>query len=44
MVRPTQPDLIQALNSLSSAIYYLVLLFKAGQIAWKAPSWLEQTP
>ena len=33
--QPTRPDLMQALNRLSSAVYYLVLLLKAGKITWK---------
>jgi ethanolamine utilization cobalamin adenosyltransferase len=36
-------NLIQALNRLSRAVYELMLLFKAGKFAWKAPGWLEQT-
>ncbi len=31
---PTRPDLIRALNRLSSAVYYLELLFKAGKLGW----------
>lgn len=38
--QPTRPDLITALNRLSSAVYYLILLFKAGKIAWKIPGGL----
>ena len=33
----TRPDLVQALNRLSSAVYYLALLLKAGKIGWKTP-------
>ncbi|MBI3360908.1 MAG: hypothetical protein HY023_07345, partial [Chloroflexi bacterium] len=33
----TRPDLSHALNRLSSAVYYLELLFKAGKLAWKLP-------
>lgn len=42
--QPLRPDLMRALNRLSSAVYYLILLFKAGKIAWKLPGWLEQGP
>ncbi len=35
--QPTRPDLIQALNRFSSAIYYLELLFVAGKFPWQAP-------
>lgn len=38
--QPTRPDLMTALNRLSSAVYYLILLFKAGKIAWKIPGGL----
>jgi ethanolamine utilization cobalamin adenosyltransferase len=31
---PTRLDLIRALNRLSSAVYYLELLFKAGKLSW----------
>ena len=31
---PTRIDLIRALNRLSSAVYYLELLFKAGKLGW----------
>jgi ethanolamine utilization cobalamin adenosyltransferase len=31
---PTRLDLIRALNRLSSAVYYLELLFKAGNLSW----------
>ena len=41
--QPTRPDLMQALNRLSSAVYYLVLLLKAGKITWKTPAWLGQS-
>jgi len=34
MYEPTRPDLIRALNRLSSAVYYLELLFKAGKLSW----------
>jgi ethanolamine utilization cobalamin adenosyltransferase len=33
---PTRLDLIQAMNRLSSAVYYLELLFKAGKLSWQA--------
>lgn len=33
----SRSDLITALNRLSSAVYYLILLFKAGKITWKIP-------
>lgn len=39
--QPTRPDLMTALNRLSSAVYYLILLFKAGKIAWKIPGGLR---
>ncbi|MGH2521815.1 MAG: hypothetical protein ACRDH2_04845 [Anaerolineales bacterium] len=29
------PDLVRALNRLSSAVYYLELLFKAGKLSWR---------
>ena len=32
---PTRLDLIRALNRLSSAVYYLELLFKAGKLSWR---------
>ena len=32
---PTRIDLIRALNRLSSAVYYLELLFEAGQLSWR---------
>lgn len=32
-----RPDLAHALNRLSSAVYYLELLFKAGKLTWKLP-------
>ncbi len=35
--QPTRPDLIQALNRFSSAVYYLELLFAAGKFPWQAP-------
>lgn len=35
--QPDRPSLLNALNRLSSAVYYLALLFKAGKIAWKMP-------
>lgn len=38
--RPARPDLILALNRLSSAVYYLILLLKAGKLAWKMPGGL----
>ncbi len=38
--QPSRPDLIVALNRLSNAVYYLILLFKAGKIAWKMPGGL----
>ncbi|MBI1879459.1 MAG: ethanolamine utilization cob(I)yrinic acid a,c-diamide adenosyltransferase EutT, partial [Chloroflexi bacterium] len=38
--QPTRTDLIVALNRLSSAVYYLLLLLKAGKIAWKIPGGL----
>jgi ethanolamine utilization cobalamin adenosyltransferase len=38
--QPTRPDLIVAMNRLSSAVYYLILLLKAGKIAWKMPGGL----
>jgi ethanolamine utilization cobalamin adenosyltransferase len=41
--QPTRPDLIRALIRLSSAVYYLILLFKAGKITWKMPGQLEQS-
>jgi len=31
------PDLVHALNRLSSAVYYLELLFKAGKLSWRMP-------
>ncbi|MCX7852506.1 MAG: hypothetical protein N2383_06940 [Caldilineales bacterium] len=31
------PSLAQAVNRLSSAVYYLELLFKAGKLTWKMP-------
>ncbi len=34
MYEPTREDLIRALNRLSSAVYYLELLFKAGKLGW----------
>lgn len=34
---PTRPDLLQALNRFSSAVYYLELLFAAGKFPWQAP-------
>jgi len=37
MYEPTRPDLIRALNRLSSAVYYLELLYKAGQFDWRVP-------
>jgi ethanolamine utilization cobalamin adenosyltransferase len=36
----SRPDLVVALNRLSSAVYYLILLLKAGKIAWKIPGGL----
>lgn len=36
----TRLDLILALNRLSSAVYYLILLLKAGKLAWKMPGGL----
>lgn len=33
----SRSDLMVALNRLSSAVYYLILLLKAGKIAWKIP-------
>lgn len=38
--QPARTDLMVALNRLSSAVYYLILLFKAGKIAWKIPGGL----
>jgi ethanolamine utilization cobalamin adenosyltransferase len=38
--QPTRTDLMTVLNRLSSAVYYLILLFKAGKIAWKIPGGL----
>ncbi len=35
---PTRIDLIRALNRLSSAVYYLELLFKAGKLSWRVTS------
>lgn len=35
--QPTRTDLMTALNRLSSAVYYLILLFKAGKITWQMP-------
>ncbi len=35
--QPTRPDLMQALNRFSSAVYYLELLFAAGKFPWQAP-------
>lgn len=32
---PSRPDLIRALNRLSSAVYYLELLFQAGKLSWQ---------
>jgi ethanolamine utilization cobalamin adenosyltransferase len=32
---PERPDLSRALNRLSSAVYYLELLFKAGKLSWQ---------
>ena len=37
MYEPTRPDLVRALNRLSSAVYYLELLFKAGKLGWRIP-------
>ena len=37
MYDPTRPDLIRAMNRLSSAVYYLELLFKAGRFDWRVP-------
>ena len=37
MYEPTRPDLIRALNRLSSAVYYLELLHKAGKLGWRIP-------
>ena len=34
---PTRPDIIRALNRLSSAVYYLALLFQAGKLGWRIP-------
>jgi ethanolamine utilization cobalamin adenosyltransferase len=31
---PERPDLARALNRLSSAVYYLELLFKSGKLSW----------
>ncbi|MCI0355089.1 MAG: hypothetical protein L0099_08630 [Acidobacteria bacterium] len=31
------PELVHALNRLSSAVYYLELLFKAGKLSWHVP-------
>ncbi len=31
------PDWVRAVNRLSSAVYYLELLFKAGKLTWKMP-------
>jgi len=42
--QPVRPDLMRALNRLSSAVYYLILLFKAGKIVWKLPGRPEQRP
>jgi ethanolamine utilization cobalamin adenosyltransferase len=42
--QPLRPDLLRALNRLSNAVYYVTLLFKAGKIGWKIPTWLEQNP
>ncbi|GIK40151.1 MAG: hypothetical protein BroJett011_39840 [Chloroflexota bacterium] len=36
----SRSDLVVALNRLSSAVYYLILLLKAGKIAWKIPGGL----
>lgn len=36
----SRSDLVVALNRLSSAVYYLILLLKAGKIAWKIPDGL----
>lgn len=36
----SRSDLMVALNRLSSAVYYLILLLKAGKIAWKIPGGL----
>ena len=33
--KPTRLDLIRALNRLSSAVYYLELLFQAGKLSWR---------
>jgi len=32
---PARADLSRALNRLSSAVYYLELLFKAGKLSWE---------
>ncbi len=40
--QPTRPDLTEGLNKLSSAVYYLILLFKAGKFSWKIPIWPEK--
>ncbi len=37
LFEPTRPDLIRALNRLSSAVYYLALLYKAGKYPWRSP-------
>ncbi len=42
--QPVRPELMRALNRLSSAVYYLILLFKAGKIVWKLPGRPEQRP
>lgn len=36
----SRTDLMTALNRLSSAVYYLILLLKAGKIVWKSPAGL----
>ncbi|NJN97337.1 MAG: hypothetical protein HC875_26270 [Anaerolineales bacterium] len=36
----SRSDLMTALNRLSSAVYYLTLLLKAGKIVWKSPAGL----
>jgi ethanolamine utilization cobalamin adenosyltransferase len=42
--QPLRPDLLRALNRLSNVVYHVTLLFKAGKIDWKIPTWLEQNP